>query len=90
MQQSEQERYDFELAKFKKLQESQYAGKKSDITRLQDEKSKITRDYTSKVDNYRRETDRKLEQEKRQLQDQVNRELAELERQEERRYEQEL
>ena len=38
----------------------------------------------------RREMDRKLEQEKQELQEQLNRELVELEKQEERKYEQKL
>lgn len=62
VQQSEQERYDFEIAKFKKVQEANFAGSKSDVARLQDEKRKVQGDYQLRVDEFRRETDRKLEQ----------------------------
>lgn len=61
VQQTEQERYDFELSKFKKAQESQFAGKKSDVARLQEEKRRVQADFQSRTDEFRRETDRKLD-----------------------------
>lgn len=42
------------------------------------------------MDEFRRETDRKLDQQKRLMQDTINKELAEMERAEERKFEQSL
>ena len=44
-------------------------GKRGDIDRLKTEKRKIQNEYSSQIDTLKREFDRKLEKEKRDLQD---------------------
>ena len=75
VQQSEQERFDFEVEKFKKQQEVNFQGKKSDIERLQEQKRKLQNEYQTKTDQIRQEQEKKLGLEKRQIIEQNNREL---------------
>lgn len=66
---SEQERFDFEIEKFKKEQNKLLESKKVDIERLKSEKRKVQQEYDEQIEQMKREMERKLEREKRDLND---------------------
>lgn len=61
VEETEKERYEFELEKFRKDQGRSLDSHKSDIERLKQEKRKIQSDYAQQLDQLRTDLDRKLE-----------------------------
>lgn len=61
---SEQERFEFELEKFKNEQNKLLDSKKVDIERLKVEKRRIQSEFNQELEQMRREIDRKLEAER--------------------------
>ena len=69
VEESEQERFDFEIEKFRNEQNKMLDSKRVDIDRLKVEKRKIQTEYNQELEILRREIDRRLETEKRELQE---------------------
>ena len=69
VEESEKERYEFELEKFKNEQNKQLDGKRGDIERLKTEKRKVESEFNMELDQLKREFERKLEKEKREMQE---------------------
>ena len=87
VEEAEQERFDFEIEKFKKEQNKLLEGKKVDIDKLKSEKRKVQNEYDDQVDQLKRDMEKKLEREKRDLNDQMQQEIEEIEREEKQKYE---
>lgn len=90
IEESEQERFSFEIEKFKNEQNKILEGKKVDIDKLKSEKRKIQQEYDDQIDQMKRDMDRKLEREKRDLNEQCQRDMDETERDEKAKYERKL
>lgn len=67
VEESEQERFDFELEKFRNEQNKLLDSKRVDIERLKVEKRKIQSEFNQELETLRREIDRRLENEKQEL-----------------------
>ena len=84
---SEQERFDFEVEKFKNEQNKLLDGKKIDIDKLKSEKRKVQLEYDEQIDQMKRDMEKKLEREKRDMNDQLQRDIEEIQREEKAKYE---
>ena len=89
-EQQEQERFEFELEKFRKEQNKALEAKRGDIDKLTSEKRKIQTEFSQQLEQLRKDSDRRYERENRELQEQMTREMVELQKEEERKYEQAL
>lgn len=87
VEESEQERFDFEIEKFQKQQNKLLESKKVDIDKLKAEKRKVQLEYDEQIDQMKRDMERKLEREKRDMHDATVREIEEIEREEKQKYE---
>ena len=67
IEESERERYEFELEKFKNEQNKQLDFKRGDIERLKTEKRKVQSEFNIELENLKRDFERKLEKEKREM-----------------------
>ena len=72
---SERERYEFELEKFKNEQNKTLEGKRGDIERLKTEKRKVQTEFNLEVETLKRDFERKLEKARREMQEETNREI---------------
>ena len=61
--------------------------KKVDIDKLKAEKRKVQLEYDEQIDQMKRDMERKLEREKRDMHDTTVREIEEIEREEKQKYE---
>ena len=69
VEETERERYEFELEKYRKEQGKSLDTRKVDIEKLKSEKRKVQNEYNEQVENLRREMERKLEKERKQVQE---------------------
>ena len=76
VEETEKERFDFELEKFRKEQGRALDNKKGDIERLKTEKRKVQAEYQEMVDKLRRDMEKRLEREKMLIAEQARGELA--------------
>ena len=82
VEETERERYEFEIEKFKKEQGKSLEGHKTDIERLKTEKRKIQGEYNQQIEGMKRDMERRLEKERKELQEQMRNEVEEVEREE--------
>ena len=90
VEETEKERFDFELEKFRKEQGRALDTRKGDIERLKAEKRKVQAEYQDLVDKLRRDMEKRLEREKMLIAEQARGELAQIEQDEEAKYERRL
>ena len=90
MEETERERFDFELEKFKKEQGRSLDVHKNDIEKLKNEKRKIQSEYNAQIDALKRDMDKRLEKDRKGLQEQLKQEIEQAEADEQAKYERKL
>ena len=69
VEETEKERYDYELEKFRKDQTRSLDSHKTDIERLKTEKKKIQADFAAQLEGLKADLERKVELQKKQMQE---------------------
>lgn len=90
VEETEKERFEFEIEKFKKEQGRSLDAHKQDIDRLKHEKRNIQQEYQQQLEGLRKEMDRRLDKEKRDMQEQLRKDIDEVEKEEQAKYERKL